>query len=46
MKECTNDECGMRQICQKRRGVSGGVKELVWWSTKRDELLGMAAEKR
>ena len=41
MNECTNDVCG-----RVERGVSGGVKKLVWWWPKREEFCGMATEKQ
>ena len=37
--ECSNDECGVRRVGGKaEKGVSGGVKKLVWWWPKREEL--------
>ena len=47
VKECTNDACGV--TCEReenKRGVSGGVKQLVWSQPKREELLRMTTEKK
>ena len=40
MKNCNNDECGVRRMGkQRRKGIIGGVNKLVWWWPKRKELV-------